>query len=64
MTPKKKSEYAVPELKDFSAAALDKAAEKLLTALDKEAAETKTGVDWKSLRDRWMAQERCPDSSQ
>jgi len=55
MTPKKKSEYAVPELKDFSAAALDKAAEKLLTALDKEAAETKTGVDWKSLRDRWMA---------
>ena len=55
MSPKKKSEYSVPKLKDFSAATLDKAAEKLLTALDKEAAETKTGVDWKSFRDRWVA---------
>jgi phenylalanyl-tRNA synthetase alpha chain len=55
MSSKKKSEYSVPELEDFSAAALDKAASQLFTALDKEAAETKTGVDWKILRDRWMA---------
>ena|SRR5579863_2768000 len=47
--------YTVPKLKDFSPAALDKAAEKLLAALDKEAAEIKTDLDWKEFRDRWMA---------
>jgi phenylalanyl-tRNA synthetase alpha chain len=55
MTPKKKSEYAVPKLKDFSAAALDAAAEKLLAALEDEAEAVFSETDWKQFRDRWMA---------
>jgi len=47
--------YTVPKLKDFSAAALEKATKKLLAALDEEAAKIKTETDWKSFRDRWMA---------
>jgi phenylalanyl-tRNA synthetase alpha chain len=47
--------YTVPKLKDFSAAALEKAAKKLLSALAEEAAEIKTETDWKEFRDRWMA---------
>ncbi|MGA8150290.1 MAG: phenylalanine--tRNA ligase subunit alpha [Terriglobales bacterium] len=47
--------YTVSKLKDFSPAALDKAAEKLLAALDKEAAEIKSESDGKTFRDRWMA---------
>src|SRR5437660_11811672 len=47
--------YTVPKLKDFSPAALDKAAERLLAALKKESADNKAESDWKSFRDRWMA---------
>jgi len=47
--------YTVPKLKDFSAAALDKATKKLLAVLDEEAAKIKTEADWKEFRDRWMA---------
>jgi len=47
--------YTVPKLKDFSPEALDKAAEKLLAALEAEAAELKSESDWKAFRDRWMA---------
>lgn len=47
--------YTVPKLKDFSPAALDKAAEKLLAALEKESADIKAESDWKLFRDRWMA---------
>src|SRR3989441_1039532 len=47
--------YTVPKLKDFSPAALDKAAERLLAALKKESADIKAESDWKSFRDRWMA---------
>ena len=47
--------YTVPKLKSFSAAALDKAVEKLLAALKQEAAAVKTEADWKTFRDRWMA---------
>jgi phenylalanyl-tRNA synthetase alpha chain len=47
--------YTVPKLKDFSAAALEKATKKLLAALDEEVGEIKTEADWKSFRDRWMA---------
>jgi phenylalanyl-tRNA synthetase alpha chain len=47
--------YTVPKLKDFSAAALEKATKKLLAALDEEAAETKTEAGWKAFRDRWIA---------
>jgi phenylalanyl-tRNA synthetase alpha chain len=47
--------YSVPKLKDFSAAALDKAADKLLSALEKESAAAKDEAGWKSFRDHWMA---------
>jgi phenylalanyl-tRNA synthetase alpha chain len=47
--------YTVPKLKDFSPAALDKATEKLLAALQAEAAAVANESDWKVLRDRWMA---------
>ena len=47
--------YNVPRLKDFSPAALDKAAERLLAALKKESADIKAESDWKLFRDRWMA---------
>lgn len=46
--------YIVPKLKSFSAAGLDKAVEKLLTALKQEAAAVKDETDWKTFRDRWM----------
>jgi phenylalanyl-tRNA synthetase alpha chain len=47
--------YSVPKLKSFTAAALDKAVEKLLAALKQEAAAVKSEADWKTFRDRWMA---------
>jgi phenylalanyl-tRNA synthetase alpha chain len=47
--------YTVPKLKDFSAAALEKAAKKLLAALDDEAAEIKNESGWKEFRDRGVA---------
>ncbi len=47
--------YTVSKLKDFSAAAIEKAAKKLLAALDEEAAGIKTESSWKEFRDRWMA---------
>jgi phenylalanyl-tRNA synthetase alpha chain len=47
--------YSVPKLKDFSAAALDKAADKLLSALEKESAAVKDQAGWKTFRDHWMA---------
>ncbi len=47
--------YTVPKLKSYSAAALDKAVEKLLAALKQEAAAAKNEADWKTFRDHWMA---------
>jgi phenylalanyl-tRNA synthetase alpha chain len=47
--------YSVPKLKNFSAAALDKAVEKLMAALKQEATAVKSEADWKIFRDRWMA---------
>ncbi|MGH9499131.1 MAG: phenylalanine--tRNA ligase subunit alpha [Terriglobales bacterium] len=47
--------YTVPKLKDFSAAALEKAAGKLLAALEQEASSVKNEPSWKEFRDRWMA---------
>ena len=55
MSPKKKSEYAVSKLKEFSAAALAKAAENLLSALEAESKVVDSGAEWKVFRDRWMA---------
>jgi phenylalanyl-tRNA synthetase alpha chain len=49
--------YTVPKLKDFSPQALDKAVEKLLSALQKESATTAEadGDERKAFRDRWLA---------
>lgn len=47
--------YSVPKLKDFSAKALDKAVEKLLSALEAEATAVRDESEWKAFRDRWMA---------
>ena len=55
MSPKKKSQYAVPKLKDFSAAALEKAAKELLSALAAESKAVDSEAEWKIFRDRWMA---------
>jgi phenylalanyl-tRNA synthetase alpha chain len=55
VTPKKKSVYAVPKLKDFSAPALKKAADELLSALGAESKAVDSEAEWKVFRDRWMA---------
>jgi phenylalanyl-tRNA synthetase alpha chain len=67
MSPKKKSAYTVPKLKDFSVKTLDKAGESLLAALGHEAEEIVTllansstptstkNASFKDFRDRWMA---------
>jgi phenylalanyl-tRNA synthetase alpha chain len=47
--------YTVPKLKDYSAKELDKAVEKLLAALEQEAAAVKKETELKAFRDRWMA---------
>ncbi len=47
--------YTVPKLKSYTAAALDKAVEKLRAALNEEAKAVKSEADWKAFRDRWMA---------
>ena len=55
MPPKKKSAYAVPKLKDFSATALEKAAKDLLSALAAESKAVDSEAEWKIFRDRWMS---------
>jgi phenylalanyl-tRNA synthetase alpha chain len=55
MASKKKTVYEVPKLKNFTAATLDKAAEKLLVALESEAKAVSNEAEWKVFRDRWMA---------
>jgi phenylalanyl-tRNA synthetase alpha chain len=47
--------YTVPQLKDFSPAALDQAVEKLIAALEKEAAKGGDENQRKAFRDRWLA---------
>jgi phenylalanyl-tRNA synthetase alpha chain len=47
--------YTVPELKDPSPAALDKAVDKLLAALEKESAALTSEEQRKTFRDRWLA---------
>jgi phenylalanyl-tRNA synthetase alpha chain len=46
--------YTVPKLKDFSPAALDKAASDLLAALQKESTSLGNDADRKAFRDRWL----------
>src|SRR5271169_4964645 len=55
MSPKKKSAYSVPKLKDFSGAALNDAVKDLLSAVVREAGEVRSESEWKIFRDRWMA---------
>jgi phenylalanyl-tRNA synthetase alpha chain len=55
VTAKKKSAYTVHKLKDFSAPALKKAADELLSALEAESRTVDSEADWKVFRDRWMA---------
>src|SRR5439155_25166280 len=47
--------YTVPKLKDFSPTALDKAVEKLLSALQQESSKLGNGDQRKAFRDRWLA---------
>src|ERR1700680_2001243 len=47
--------YTVPKLKSYTAAALDKAVEKLRSALRAEAEALRSEEEWKVFRDRWMA---------
>ena len=46
--------YTVPKLKDFSATALDKAVDELLSALSEESAAFKNDAERKDFRDRWL----------
>jgi len=55
MPAKKKPEYAVPKLKDFSAKTLDKVSDELLSALREESRAIRNEAGWKVFRDRWMA---------
>jgi phenylalanyl-tRNA synthetase alpha chain len=47
--------YNVPKLKAYSSAALDKAVQELLSALEQESKAVANEADWKAFRDRWMA---------
>ena len=47
--------YTVPKLKDFSSAALDEAADDLLSALAEESAHAGNADQRKAFRDRWLA---------
>src|SRR5260370_30622366 len=47
--------YNVPKLTDYSAAALEKAANDLLRALDEESESVHNKTDYKVFRDRWTA---------
>jgi phenylalanyl-tRNA synthetase alpha chain len=55
MSPKKKSEYAVPKLKDFSANSLRKALIEAKSAFNEELLSANSEATWKAFRDRWMA---------
>jgi phenylalanyl-tRNA synthetase alpha chain len=54
MTPKKKSAYALPKLKDFSDTNLVKAVNDCIRACQAEADVVQTETDSKALRDRWL----------
>jgi phenylalanyl-tRNA synthetase alpha chain len=47
--------YTVPKLTDYSAAALEKAADECAAACTAEAAEVRSEADLKTFRDRWLA---------
>jgi phenylalanyl-tRNA synthetase alpha chain len=47
--------YSVSKLKDYSPAALQKAAAEVRSALKAERGQAKSEADWKAFRDRWLA---------
>jgi phenylalanyl-tRNA synthetase alpha chain len=47
--------YKVPQLVDFSPAALDRAAAELTAACEAEAGQVKSDTDYKTFRDHWLA---------
>ena len=47
--------YSVPQLADWSAAALDAAVRDLLSALEAEAAQVSSEAEWRAFRYRWLA---------
>ena len=47
--------YQVPKLTDYSPAALEEAVAKLVAALERDCAAVTNEMEWKALRDRWMA---------
>jgi phenylalanyl-tRNA synthetase alpha chain len=55
MSPKKKSAYTVPKLKDYSEEALNRAAADLEAHLKAEGAAVDGETAWKNFRDRWVA---------
>src|SRR5580704_15736971 len=55
MDTKKKTAYAVPRLKKFSATVLTEAKERFEEALVSESENVKDEAAWKEFRDRWMA---------
>jgi phenylalanyl-tRNA synthetase alpha chain len=55
MSPKKKSQYTVPKLKDFSANSLSKALIEAKIAFNQELLNANSDANWKVFRDRWVA---------
>jgi len=55
MSPKTKSAYTVPKLKDFSTNALHKALIEAKLAFSEELLNANSDAAWKVFRDRWMA---------
>jgi len=55
MTKRENVAYTVPNLKDYSAKALEKVSRELTSALEQESNAVNTEAEWKTLRDRWMA---------
>ena len=47
--------YTVPQLDDYSPAALEEAVADLFAALKAETAPLRSEADWKAFRDRWLA---------
>ncbi len=47
--------YTLPQLDDFTPAALDRAAAELVAACESESQQVTTDADYKSYRDRWLA---------
>src|SRR5271165_5618760 len=47
--------YSVPKLNDYSTAALQRAAAEAKSGFEWERSQAKSDADWKSFRDRWLA---------